>query len=334
MNIKNSKQSYRFNKSSLSTNINLNCYLSSGLFKIIIIITLIFDCTLISIYYNMDYEIEKEFDKVEPNYAALNWKNIQKDFKMLANKYRYLITKEKNIDENSPIWMMWYQGIETAPPIVKACIQSVINNRAKHPVIIISKYNIDQYIKLPSYLLDKFNKGIFSITHLSDIVRFGLLFKYGGYWIDATYFITTPLTKLNTNFFSLRLKRCWLKGHPFINCQWAGNFLAVPKRSFIATYGYMAFLYYWKKYNSRINFYLIDYIIFIAYSIVPEFKDVINKLPIIDCSIFSLAKKLNSEFSESDFKCPFNKLKKIKGKNTNYNYIIENYKLENNNYNE
>ena len=141
MNIKNSKKSYRFKNSSLLTNINFNCYLSSGLFKIIIIITLIFDCTLISIYYNMDYEIEKEFDKVEPNYAALNWKNIQKDFKMLANKYRYLITKEKNIDENSPIWMMWYQGIETAPPIVKACIQSVINNRAKHPVIIISKYS-------------------------------------------------------------------------------------------------------------------------------------------------------------------------------------------------
>ena len=38
---------------------------------------------------------------------------------------------------------MWYQGIENAPPIVLSRIQSVIRNRAKHKVIIISKYNLE-----------------------------------------------------------------------------------------------------------------------------------------------------------------------------------------------
>ena len=328
----NNKHIFESNKT--SEKINPKYYFFSNLVKIFLILALILDYFLINKNNDIDEKIEKEFDNIESDYAALNWKNIKKDFEMLANKYRYLITKEKNIDENSPIWMMWYQGIETAPPIVKACIQSVIANRAKHPVYIISKYNLDKYIKLPSYLLEKFNKGIFSITHLSDIVRFGLLFKYGGYWIDATYFVTTPLTKLNTNFFSLRLKRCWLKGHPFINCQWSGNFLAVSKGSFIASYGYMAFLYYWKKYNSLIDCFIIDYIIFVAYSTVQEFKDIINNVPIIDCNIFSLNTKLNSEYSVSDFKCPFNKLKKTAGKNTNYYYIIGNYILGNKSYNE
>ena len=333
---KKHQQTFVFDKSLSSESNNPIYYFCWTFVKILLIFVLILYYSLISNYNNnknnrnnIDEIIEKQLSKVEPNYTALNWKNIKKDFEALANKYSYLIKKEKNIEEDSPIWVMWYQGIETAPPIVKACIQSVIVNRAKHPVHIISKYNLEKYVKLPSYLMEKFNNGTFSITHFSDIIRFALLHKYGGYWIDSTYFVTTPLTKLNSNFFSLRLKKCWLTGHPFINCQWAGNFLAVSKRSFIATYAYMAFLYYWKKYNSRINFYLIDYIIFIAYSVVPEFKDIVNNLPIIDCSIFALALKLKSGFSESDFNCPFNKLKKIKGKNiTNYDYIIENYKLE------
>ena len=119
----------------------------------------------------------------------MNWDNIKKDFKILVHKYDYLNKKEKNIPEDSPIWVMWYQGIDNAPPIVKSCIQSIIENRAEHTVHIISKYNLNKYIKLPSYLKQKFNKRKFGITHFSDIIRFALLSKYGGYWLDSTYFI-------------------------------------------------------------------------------------------------------------------------------------------------
>ena len=156
---------------------------------------------------------------------------------------------------------MWYQGIENAPPIVKACIKSIIINRAKHPVHIISKYNLEKYIKVPSYIYDKFKKKKFGITNFSDILRLGLIFKYGGYWIDATYFLTKPIEKTNLSFYTIKLNYCWLKRHPFINCNWSGNYMGVSKNSFIATYGYMAFLYYWKKYNSNINYYLIEFII-------------------------------------------------------------------------
>ena len=55
--------------------------------------------------------------KLLANKKLLNWENVRNDFELLANKYKYLIKKEKNIEEDSPIWMMWYQGIENAPPI-------------------------------------------------------------------------------------------------------------------------------------------------------------------------------------------------------------------------
>ena len=312
---------------------SISCKISALFIFVSLLIFFIFFTHL-----NIDEEIEKELEKVEPNHKSLTWNNIKKDFELLVNKYKYLFKHEKNIDENSPIWMMWYQGIENAPPLVKSCIQSVIKNKLKHPLYIISKYNLEKYVKLPFYIIEKFNKGIISITHLSDIIRFALLFKYGGYWIDSTYFITTPLRKVNTNFYTLKLNYCFTNSIHFIKCIWSGNFFAVPKNSFIATYGYFAFLHYWKKYNSLIHYFLIDYIIYIAYKNVQEFKDVIIKLPYVPCKISSLSRKLNSNFNKSDISCYFNKINRKRShypfndkKITNYGYIIKNYKLDLNN---
>ena len=269
------------------------------------------------------------------NKKILNWKNVRNDFELLVDKYKYLIKKEKNIEEDSPIWMMWYQGIENAPLIVQSCIKSVIINRAKHPVYIISKYNLNKYIKLPKYIIQKLNSGYITITHFSDIVRAALLYKYGGYWIDATYFINRPLTKVNTTFFTIKLSYCWIQNHPIINCLWSVNFMASTKNSFISTYSYMALIHYWKQYNSQIHYFLLDYIFLIAYNKVDKFKQVIHNLPNITCSIFSLNKLLNSIHIKNHTKCPFNKLKKTAkgvlyiGKNqTNYGYITKKYKLD------
>ena len=292
---------------------------------------------VLSIYIFLDFLASK----LLANKKKLNWKNVRNDFELLVNKYKYLIKKEKNIEEDSPIWMMWYQGIENAPLIVQSCIKSVILNRAKHPVYIISKYNLNKYIKLPKYIIQKLNSGYITITHFSDIVRAALLYKYGGYWIDATYFINRPLTKVNTTFFTIKLSHCWRKNDPIINCLWSINFMASTKNSFISTYSYMALIHYWKKYNRSINYFLLDYIVLIAYNKIAKFKQTILNLPNITCSIFSLNKLLNSIYIKNHTICSFNKLKKtakgvlfIGKKKTNYGYIVKKYKLDLKNENE
>ena len=236
---------------------------------------------------------------------------------------------------------MWYQGIENAPLIVQSCIKSVILNRAKHPVYIISKYNLNKYIKLPKYIIQKFHSGYIRIAHFSDIVRLALLYKYGGYWIDATYFINRPLTKVNTTFFTIKLSYCWIQNHPIINCLWSVNFMASTKNSFISTYSYMALIHYWKKYNRSINYFLLDYIVLIAYNKIAKFKQVILNLPNTTCNIFSLNNLLNSIHKKNHTKCSFNKLNKngigslyIGKKKTNYGYIVKKYKLDLKNENE
>lgn len=277
-------------------------------------------------------KIKEQKEKIlQSNVKSLNWTIIINEFKELAFKYEYLIKNETKIPENSPIWVMWYQGIEKAPPIVKSCIKSIIINAGKHPVIILDKNNYGKYITLPCFLLKKFYKGFFSITHFTDILRMGLLLKHGGYWIDSTYFIIHPILPINSSLFTLKLTHCY----PTITqCLWAGNFLATPKNSFLATYSYNSFLFYWNKYNSLIDYFLIDYIIYIAYQNVPIFKNLIKNLPYISCDIFSLVNSLNKDYNKSLINCPFNKLNrndqwKTQNNSTKtiYGHIIDNYKL-------
>ena len=176
------------------------------------------------------------------------------------------------------------------------------------------------------------------MAHFADIVRIGLLLKYGGYWIDSTYFIDTPLNKVNTTFFTIktRFEHCFLKRHSFIKCLFSINFLAVPKNSFIATYGYIAILSYFKKYNNMISYFLLDYIFHIAYINIPKFKDIIDNGPFVDCNIFTLYERINSNYKKSNFNCPFNQLShkgyfRLKSFNkgiTNYGFIISNYSLD------
>ena len=315
------------------------------LYKVFYIIILISLSILISINNNNDNElnlylhkeIEKEVEKIEPYQGKFTLGDVKKDFEKIVNKYKYLIKTEKNISEDSPIWMMWYQGLESAPPIILSCIQSVIQNREKHPVIIITKYNIDKYIKLPYYIMEKFKNKKFSLTHFSVYVRIALLFKYGGYWIDATYFVNTPITKIDASFYTLKLDFCFIKGHPFLKCIWSINYMAYTKNSFIAAFAYYAFLLYWKKYSYLVNYVLIDYVWHIAYTNIPEFKNIFNKIPTVYCNIFLLNKKLKAEYNKTDI-CYFNKLSKgfryqhnknsTNNTNSHYNYLIEHYKFD------
>lgn len=315
----------------------LKFYNTSLVYKAFLIMILLpLDILFMESYYNIEYQINKDISKIEPKEYPLNLTYIKKDFLYLAQKYKYLLKEErKTISDNCPIWTMWYQGLKNAPPIVLSCIKSIIMNKGNHPLYIIDKYNLDKYIKLPSYIYEKLNDKNITFTQLSNIVRVGLLSKYGGYWIDSTYFITTIPKKVNKTFYTLKLNYCFRLGHPFVKCKWSVNFMATTKKSFIATYSYVALLYYWKKYNSLIFYFFLDYIIHIAYYNVLEFKDKIEELPYTTCNIFALANALNSRYNKSYFSCSFNKLSKNykwslidRNKTTNYAHLIENYKLD------
>lgn len=94
---------------------------------------------------------------------------------------------------NGPIWVFWWQGLESAPARVKACVDSIKRNAASRDVIVITKDNVREYTDLPDYAFRKLAEGKITLTHFSDILRFNLLKLHGGLWMDATLYAVRPL---------------------------------------------------------------------------------------------------------------------------------------------
>lgn len=117
---------------------------------------------------------------------------------VIATEYPKDIVRKANT-----IWVFWYQGIERAPDIVKACIESIKENCKDYDVVILDKDNISNYYIPSQSIQQKLNDGRMSLTHFSDILRMNLLNSYGGRWIDATIFLTGDVFE-NRQFFTLK----------------------------------------------------------------------------------------------------------------------------------
>ncbi len=117
----------------------------------------------------------------------------------VATKYfkRYLpknVPEQKIIkdDKNDKIFSMWLQGEDSAPDLVKACFRSV-RRHCKQELIVLDADSIFDYISLPDAIVQKYKDGKIGHAHFADICRVELLYKYGGYWLDSTGFVTAPI---------------------------------------------------------------------------------------------------------------------------------------------
>ena len=100
------------------------------------------------------------------------------------------------------IWWCWLQGYEAAPPIVKACynslmrefkgssVQEVQGLSDGYEIKVIDAENWKEYVELPDYIVKKWEKKQIPPALFSDLLRLELLIKYGGTWIDSTVLCT------------------------------------------------------------------------------------------------------------------------------------------------
>ena len=93
-------------------------------------------------------------------------------------------------ETNKVIWFCWLQGLEQAPPIVKACYNSIKRNIPDREISVIDNENWKDYVELPDYIVEKWEKGRITAALFSDLLWLELLIKYGGTWIDSTVLCT------------------------------------------------------------------------------------------------------------------------------------------------
>lgn len=130
--------------------------------------------------------VNKKYIESEANYSRV-YSYLDK-YMDSSNKEYLPINMTVEIDRT--IWIMWYQGLEEAPLIVKRCISSIERYKPKgYNIVILSAANLSQYVEIPEYILLALEEGNMSLTHFSDLIRLYLLVEYGGIWIDSTVYL-------------------------------------------------------------------------------------------------------------------------------------------------
>ena len=114
---------------------------------------------------------------------------FEKKFADFFEEYDYeQVLPDVDPELRGRVWVCWWQGIDNAPAIVKKCVESIQKNVHNHKVTIITEDNYKNYVEFPDWIEEKKKKGIISRTHYSDLLRLELLAKYGGIWLDSTFF--------------------------------------------------------------------------------------------------------------------------------------------------
>ena len=203
----------------------------------------------------------------------------------LCSKYGYVADRwiNKNnvpVNENNtlfPIWVCWWQGEENMPDLVTTCYRSLLKNSNGHPVILITKDNYKDYVSFPEHIMEKFEKGCISITHLSDILRASLIYEHGGLWIDSTILVTGLIPEsFDLEIFSIKHKK---KGEHVSGYKWTAFLLFGQRKNVLHGFMQDFFYEYWLHEDKLIEYLMIDYAIAIAYDRIPEVTKMIDKVP-------------------------------------------------------
>ncbi|RAZ02631.1 capsular biosynthesis protein, partial [Klebsiella oxytoca] len=69
-------------------------------------------------------------------------------------------------------------GMDRAPHLVRACYRSLRENLPDKEIILITSENMSDYVTFPDYIIEKWEKGQITHTHMTDLLRLELLIQY------------------------------------------------------------------------------------------------------------------------------------------------------------
>lgn len=215
----------------------------------------------------------------------------------LLMQHDYLNNKKNSFPKI--IWILWYQGLDKAPEIVKACINSVMRNNLDYKIVVLTDENVWDYYNAPNYIKEKFLSGVITKTHFSDILRFYLLRTYGGVWLDATVYMTKSIPACFSvhQFATLKDDGSNVDLLSISKGRWAGYIMSSIKGGVLANCMYSFFEKYWECENSLIDYFLIDYALLYCYSSFDVIRNEIELGAIDGSNRFYLIKKINKPYS-------------------------------------
>lgn len=228
--------------------------------------------------YKIDYNFSLALNKLF-HFRFLSFESVL--MRYLKRLFRGIDVKDTGeIDPKSClsnyVWIFWAQGEENMPDIVRNCYKSIKKNAGEsNEVILLDMESIKQYVVIPDIVYEKLYKNKMSLTHFSDILRFSLLKDYGGWWIDATIFLTQELPCFES-LFTIKNKYNESCVSRFM---WSSFLWYIPCHHPFPRFVLNGLIRYWKNNDYIVDYLLLDYIIKYYYDHNTLFRREIESLP-------------------------------------------------------
>lgn len=231
------------------------------------------------------------------------------------------------------VWVCWLQGMESAPEIVRICLNSLKKHLGgEREIRVIDKFNYKKYVTLPDYIEEKYRKGIITDALFSDELRLALLTEHGGTWIDATILCTAEPPEYM--FSGLFMPRTSMWETYQIAFRTESYFITASSHDKILSMARSLFERYWREYDISVEYLLVYVFIEIAIEQFPEEWAKVYPFPRADMNL--LQEWYENEFDGDIFneivgRSPFHKLTyKVTQScesdgNNFYNYILSHY---------
>lgn len=201
-----------------------------------------------------------------------------KIYRKLAKKYAGFVQEyvrshpaEACVQKHNPvIWTIWLQGMENAPQVVQSCYASMRKHITDRPIIVITEENFRDYVTFPDYIMEKYEKGIISKVHFSDLLRIELLANHGGTWLDGTVFCSgTPDQPyiLDGELFLFQMLKPGLNGNCRAISSWlmtahSGNPIILLTRALLHEY--------WRTHNYAVEYFILHDFMQMALEAYPQ----------------------------------------------------------------
>lgn len=258
---------------------------------------------------NKNHKRKKELRKIK------YWHHyLSENYGYIADKYKKAEKPITHANIEYKIWVMWWQGEENMPEIIRINFDSLKRNSNGHEIVLITKDNCFDYLKIPNYIIDKVSRNIISLTHLSDYIRVALLSKHGGLWLDATVYVNSPLPiEFNlpywTNKWELRESEydsynlwigLWgLSSVPkLLITQYMGIWYSFPNNPLFVCLNDF-WLAYWKKENHVPYYWTTElFLIGIMFDKIESVKEMINNIQFNNPQTFNMRYYMNKKFDK------------------------------------
>ncbi|WP_294681189.1 capsular polysaccharide synthesis protein [uncultured Gemella sp.] len=207
------------------------------------------------------------------------------------------------------IWTMWQQGEDQMPETVKASIKTIKSFAERNgcEFYLLTDENLANFINIPIDITEKYKKKELSAAHYSDIVRFYLLYEYGGIWMDATIFVSpySTIDMFEGDFFSLNHppEQIGKMKSAIGDFKWSGFFLAGKRgKSYFKNIRDL-YVYFVRKYPIFIDYLIMDYFILSEYNNNIYFRELVDKSPILLSAenLWFLRDRANDFFDEQEW---------------------------------